>query len=125
MTPSLQIDAAMEEDDEENDPLAALCNECEEAEKLEKIGNGDESDGDYEEVDEFDSAFSVFGSEEVIEKKVSLLGKRQREYIDETAEEEMCEMTNFSEAKKTFLSANYSNIDDYQKFALIRPMMRR
>ena len=36
-------------------------------------------DNDYEEVEDFDPEYSVFGSEKVIEKKESVLGKRARD----------------------------------------------
>jgi len=53
--------------------------ECEEAEEAYmEAGTEEESDGDYEEADDFDPEFSIFGSERVIEKNESILGKRSR-----------------------------------------------
>ena len=40
--------------------------------------NYDNSDEEYEEIDDFDGEFSVFGSDQVVEKKESVLGKRNR-----------------------------------------------
>ena len=37
-----------------------------------------ESEGEYEEIDDFDPEFSIFGSDKVVEKKESVLGKRVR-----------------------------------------------
>ena len=39
----------------------------------------EQSDDDYEEIEDYDPEFSVFGSEQVVEKKAeSVLGKRNR-----------------------------------------------
>ena len=38
-----------------------------------------ESDGEYDEIEEYEPEFSVFGSEQVMEKEESVLGKRNRD----------------------------------------------
>ena len=40
--------------------------------------NQDDSEEEYDEIDDFDGEVSVFGSEQVVEKKESVLGKRNR-----------------------------------------------
>jgi len=40
--------------------------------------NHNDSEEEYDEIDDFDGEVSVFGSEQVVEKKESVLGKRNR-----------------------------------------------
>jgi len=64
--------------EQEGESLDDIMNEFEEAELQMQTSTNDESDGEYEEIDDFDSEFSVFGSEKVVERKNSVLGKRNR-----------------------------------------------
>ena len=117
----------MEEEDEEEDALAALCDEFQ-ADGL--AGAGEDSESDYEEVEDFDPEYSVFGSEKAVEPSVSILGKRYRDHDYETveADEEMTQYTTFSSPSKAFIGAASGISDGTQATAkptILRPIMRR
>ena len=114
----------MEEESQEEDPLAALLDEIE----CDQVVN--ESEDEWEEVEEFDPEESVFGSEHAAHNNDSLLGKRQRDLDYETVEidEEMPGYTTFSGPSKAFLGASDALTRGFNATAqpkILRPVMRR
>merc|ERR1712226_951759 len=123
-TASTQNDTDMEEESQEEDPLAALLDE------IERDQVASESDDEWEEVEEFDPDESVFGSEHAAHNNDSLLGKRQRDLDYETVEidEEMPGYTTFSGPSKAFLGASDALARGFSATAqpkILRPVMRR
>ena len=119
---STQHDTEMEEEDEDDCPLSKLCKEFDAAATKQK--QEEEGDSDWEEVDDFDPEYSVFGSEKATVNERSVLGKRQRDLDYETVETDE-EITCLAGPSKKFHGVSGRELKTIIRPTILRPIMRK